>query len=132
MQHFVDAKLDFDACYVYQDVNRAIRYVHLSGLVHRGILSDPNRYLFKNVCSYYFLSYLVFGGFGYMKWYPLCWLYNFRVNISGSAIKISEDAEGKGEKTILAHQLSILLCGWRDAIYVGGNLIHNKLFHSRF
>ncbi|XP_015885556.2 uncharacterized protein LOC107420960 isoform X2 [Ziziphus jujuba] len=48
VQHFVDAKLEFDAGYVYQDVNRAIQYVHQSGLVHGGILSDPNRYLVKN------------------------------------------------------------------------------------
>ncbi|XP_059637586.1 uncharacterized protein LOC132279582 isoform X2 [Cornus florida] len=48
VQHFVDAKLDFDACYVYEDVNRAIQHVHRSGLVHRGILSDPQRYLVKN------------------------------------------------------------------------------------
>lgn len=49
MQHFVDEKLEFDACYIYEDVNRAIQHVHLSGLVHRGILSDPHRYLVKNV-----------------------------------------------------------------------------------
>lgn len=48
VQHFVDAKLDFDACYVYEDVNQAIEHVHRSGLVHRGILSDPHRYLKKN------------------------------------------------------------------------------------
>lgn len=48
VQYFVDAKLDFDACYVYQDVNRAIQHVHRSGLVHTGILSDPNTYLVKN------------------------------------------------------------------------------------
>lgn len=48
VQHFVDAKLDFDASYIYQDVNRAIQHVHRSGLVHRGILSDPQRYLVKN------------------------------------------------------------------------------------
>ncbi|KAK3025816.1 hypothetical protein RJ639_040722, partial [Escallonia herrerae] len=48
VQHFVDAKLEFDACYVYEDVNRAIQHVHRSGLVHRGILSDPQRYLVKN------------------------------------------------------------------------------------
>ncbi|KAM7472872.1 hypothetical protein LguiA_011055 [Lonicera macranthoides] len=48
VQHFVDAKLDFDAGYVYQDVNRAIQHVHRSGLVHRGILSDPQKYLVKN------------------------------------------------------------------------------------
>ncbi|XP_028078676.1 5'-nucleotidase domain-containing protein DDB_G0275467 isoform X2 [Camellia sinensis] len=48
VQHFVDAKLEFDASYVYQDVNRAIQHVHRSGLAHRGILSDPQRYLVKN------------------------------------------------------------------------------------
>ncbi|KAF8392966.1 hypothetical protein HHK36_021207 [Tetracentron sinense] len=48
VQHFVDAKLEFDASYIYQDVNRAIQHVHQSGLVHRGILSDPQRYLVKN------------------------------------------------------------------------------------
>lgn len=45
----MDAKLEFDACYIYQDVNRAIQHVHRTGLVHRGILSDPHRYLVKNV-----------------------------------------------------------------------------------
>ncbi|XP_028079642.1 5'-nucleotidase domain-containing protein DDB_G0275467-like [Camellia sinensis] len=49
VQHFVDAKLEFDAPYVYQDVNRAIQHVHGSGLAHRGILSDPQRYLVKDV-----------------------------------------------------------------------------------
>ncbi|OMO97088.1 HAD-superfamily hydrolase, subfamily IG, 5'-nucleotidase [Corchorus capsularis] len=48
VQYFVDAKLEFDTCYIYQDVNRAIQHVHQSGLVHRGILSDPHRYLVKN------------------------------------------------------------------------------------
>ncbi|KAF5725901.1 hypothetical protein HS088_TW23G00633 [Tripterygium wilfordii] len=48
VQYFVDAKLEFDACYIYEDVNRAIQLVHRSGLVHRGILSDPHRYLVKN------------------------------------------------------------------------------------
>ncbi|CAA0820006.1 HAD-superfamily hydrolase- subfamily IG-5-nucleotidase [Striga hermonthica] len=48
IQHFIDAKLEFDASYVYQDVNRAIQYVHRSGLAHRGILSDPKKYLVKN------------------------------------------------------------------------------------
>ncbi|XP_041017364.1 5'-nucleotidase domain-containing protein DDB_G0275467 isoform X1 [Juglans microcarpa x Juglans regia] len=48
VQHFVDAKLEFDACYIYEDVNRAIQHVHHSGLVHRGILADPPRYLVKN------------------------------------------------------------------------------------
>ncbi|EXB94887.1 hypothetical protein L484_022995 [Morus notabilis] len=58
VQHFVDAKLDFDACYVYQDVNRAIQYVHQSGLVHRGILNDPYRYLVKNDQLLHFLKML--------------------------------------------------------------------------
>lgn len=49
VQHFVDAKLEFDASYVYQDVNQAIQHVHKSGLMHRGILSDPQKYLVKNV-----------------------------------------------------------------------------------
>ncbi|KAF6155047.1 hypothetical protein GIB67_035794 [Kingdonia uniflora] len=48
VQNFVDAKLEFDACYVYQDINRAIQHVHQSGLVHRAILSDPQKYLLKN------------------------------------------------------------------------------------
>ncbi|WCJ28093.1 HAD-superfamily hydrolase subfamily IG 5'-nucleotidase [Euphorbia peplus] len=48
VQYFVDAKLEFDASYIYQDVNRAIQHVHLSGVVHRGILSDPCKYLMKN------------------------------------------------------------------------------------
>ncbi|KAL6012247.1 hypothetical protein ACLOJK_002725 [Asimina triloba] len=45
VQHFVDAKLDFDASYVYQDVKESLQYVHRSGLMHRGILADPHRYL---------------------------------------------------------------------------------------
>ncbi|XP_051127518.1 uncharacterized protein LOC127248960 [Andrographis paniculata] len=48
VQHFVDAKLEFDPTYVYQDVNRAIQHVHQSGLMHRAILSDPKKYLVKN------------------------------------------------------------------------------------
>jgi HAD superfamily 5'-nucleotidase-like hydrolase len=48
VQYFVDAKLEFDASNIYNDVNRAIQHVHRSGLVHRGILADPNRYLLKN------------------------------------------------------------------------------------
>lgn len=51
MQHFVDAKLEFDASHVYEDVHRAIQHVHRSGLAHNGILSDPQRYLVKNVCG---------------------------------------------------------------------------------
>ncbi|CAH1432686.1 unnamed protein product [Lactuca virosa] len=55
VQYFVDAKLEFDASYIYQDVHRAIQYVHRSGLVHRGVLADPPRYLVKNG---QFLSFL--------------------------------------------------------------------------
>ncbi|WJX96744.1 hypothetical protein P8452_77909 [Trifolium repens] len=48
VQYFVDAKLEFDASYIYEDVIRAIDHVHRSGLVHSGILSDPHKYLMKN------------------------------------------------------------------------------------
>ncbi|XP_027331909.1 5'-nucleotidase domain-containing protein DDB_G0275467 isoform X2 [Abrus precatorius] len=48
VQYFVDAKLEFDTSYIYEDVIRAIDHVHRSGLVHRGILADPQRYLVKN------------------------------------------------------------------------------------
>ncbi|XP_044472277.1 5'-nucleotidase domain-containing protein DDB_G0275467 [Mangifera indica] len=58
VQHFVDARLEFDASYIYQDVNRAIQHVHRSGLVHRGILSDPHRYLVKNGKVLHFLKML--------------------------------------------------------------------------
>lgn len=51
MQHFVDDQLNFDASNVYQDVNRAIQHVHQSGLVHKKILSDPQKYFMKNVSS---------------------------------------------------------------------------------
>ncbi|RZC53969.1 hypothetical protein C5167_012815 [Papaver somniferum] len=58
VQHFVDAKLQFDASYIYEDVNRAIQHVHQSGLVHRGILSVPQRYLVKNGQMLRFLKML--------------------------------------------------------------------------
>ncbi|CAK7338109.1 unnamed protein product [Dovyalis caffra] len=58
VQHFVDAKLEFDASYIYQDVNRAIQHVHRSGVAHRGILSDPHRYLVKNGQVLRFLTML--------------------------------------------------------------------------
>ncbi|XWS68482.1 hypothetical protein CRYUN_Cryun04dG0094400 [Craigia yunnanensis] len=57
MQYFVDAKLEFDTCYIYQDVNQ-IQHVHRSGLVHRGILSDPHRYLVKNGQLLHFIRML--------------------------------------------------------------------------
>ncbi|KAG1326488.1 5'-nucleotidase domain-containing protein [Cocos nucifera] len=49
VQHFVDAKLDFDFSYVYEDVNHAIQHVHRSGLAHKEIIADPHKYLVKNV-----------------------------------------------------------------------------------
>ncbi|VVB08836.1 unnamed protein product [Arabis nemorensis] len=58
VQYFVDAKLEFDASNIYNDVNRAIQHVHRSGLVHRGILADPNRYLLKNGQLLHFLRSL--------------------------------------------------------------------------
>ncbi|KAL2338563.1 hypothetical protein Fmac_013009 [Flemingia macrophylla] len=58
VQYFVDAKLEFDASYIYEDVIRAIDHVHRSGLVHRGILSDPHRYLVKNGNILQFLKML--------------------------------------------------------------------------
>ncbi|XP_056692667.1 uncharacterized protein [Spinacia oleracea] len=48
VQHFVDEKLEFDASYVYHDVNHAIQHVHRSGVAHKSIISDPQRYLVKN------------------------------------------------------------------------------------
>lgn len=58
IQHFVDARLDFDACYVLEDVKRAIGYVHQSGLVHRTILAEPDKYLVKNAAVLKFLRTL--------------------------------------------------------------------------
>jgi hypothetical protein len=49
VQHFVDAKLEFDAPYIYEDVNKAIQHVHRSGLVHRKVLAEPQKFLIKNV-----------------------------------------------------------------------------------
>lgn len=60
VQYFVDAKLEFDASYIYEDVNRAIQHVHRSGLVHQGILSDPHKYLLKNVSLKYFTYFSLF------------------------------------------------------------------------
>ncbi|GMH17833.1 hypothetical protein Nepgr_019674 [Nepenthes gracilis] len=58
VQHFVDEKLEFDPSYVYQDVNHAIQHVHRSGLAHKGILSNPQRYLVKNDQLFHFLKML--------------------------------------------------------------------------
>ncbi|KAI3867169.1 hypothetical protein MKW92_010635, partial [Papaver armeniacum] len=51
-EHFVDATLQFDASYIYKDVNHAIQHVHQSGFVHRGILLDPQRYLVKYILRF--------------------------------------------------------------------------------
>ncbi|KAJ4801866.1 Nucleotidase-like protein [Rhynchospora pubera] len=58
IQHFTDAKLDFDASYVYEDVNHAIQHVHRSGLVHRQILAEPHKFLVKNERVVQFLQKL--------------------------------------------------------------------------
>ncbi|CAA3005909.1 5 -nucleotidase domain-containing DDB_G0275467 [Olea europaea subsp. europaea] len=48
VQHFVETEMEFDAnYYIYQDVNRAIQQVHRIGLAHRGILTDPHKYLLR-------------------------------------------------------------------------------------
>ncbi|KAK1289988.1 hypothetical protein QJS10_CPB18g00299 [Acorus calamus] len=47
VQHFVDAKLEFDACYIFQDVKHAIHHIHSCGVVHRRILSEPQKYFVK-------------------------------------------------------------------------------------
>ncbi|CAL5436302.1 unnamed protein product [Camellia sinensis] len=107
VQHFVDTKLEFDAPYVYQDVNRAIQHVHRSGLAHRGILSDPQRYPVKDVRDdelYYNICIICF--------YFIVWL-----NLGELAATLAQDAKGKWEETFLVDQLSVLFCGWRDAFY---------------
>ncbi|KAI3915512.1 hypothetical protein MKW92_041694, partial [Papaver armeniacum] len=48
--HFVDATLQFDASYIYKDVNHAIQHVHQSGFVHRGILFRSSEILSK-ICQ---------------------------------------------------------------------------------
>ncbi|KAJ3677154.1 hypothetical protein LUZ60_002878 [Juncus effusus] len=58
IQHFVESKLDFDASCVYEDVNQAIRHAHTSGLVHRQILTEPHKFLIKNVNMFRFLQKL--------------------------------------------------------------------------
>ncbi|KAM0843653.1 hypothetical protein ACQ4PT_057574 [Festuca glaucescens] len=58
VQHFVDAKLEFDAPYIYEDVNKAIQHVHRSGLVHRKVLAEPQKFLIKNNKVFRFLKTL--------------------------------------------------------------------------
>ena len=45
IQHFRDAKVDFDASYVYEDVRRAVSDLHLSGKLHNVISADPEKYI---------------------------------------------------------------------------------------
>lgn len=59
VQHFIDAKLEFDASYVYEDVNQSIQHVHRSGLIHRQILSEPQKFLIKKVSSTDFADFNV-------------------------------------------------------------------------
>ncbi|RZC74687.1 hypothetical protein C5167_050167 [Papaver somniferum] len=64
VQHFVDAKLQFDASYLYEDLNHAIQHVQRSGLVHRGqmllflkMLKEKGKKLFlMNNSPYYFVD----------------------------------------------------------------------------
>ncbi|KAL8136976.1 hypothetical protein V2J09_002977 [Rumex salicifolius] len=58
VQHFLDEKLEFDPSYVYHDVNHSIQHVHRSGVAHKTILSDPERYLVKNGQLFRFLNTL--------------------------------------------------------------------------
>lgn len=44
-----------------------------------------------------------------------------RMNITGGATTLSQDAKRQGKETFLADKFTLLLCGWRDAFYVGGN-----------
>lgn len=60
VQFFVDTKLEFDPSYIYEDVRDAIQHVHRSGVVHRGILSDPHRYLVKNVSCSFSFSFIIY------------------------------------------------------------------------
>jgi hypothetical protein len=48
IQHFVDQKLDFDCGYVYEDIQSCITHVHMSGSLHKAILSEPAKFLQKN------------------------------------------------------------------------------------
>ena len=59
VQHFIDAKLEFDPSYVYEDVNQSIQHVHRSGLIHRQILSEPQKFLIKKVGGTLLLIFLI-------------------------------------------------------------------------
>jgi len=59
VQHFIDAKLEFDPSYVYEDVNQSIQHVHRSGLIHRQILSEPQKFLIKKVGVTLLLFFLI-------------------------------------------------------------------------
>lgn len=51
--------------------------------------------------------------------------------IAESAAMLSQDAKGKGEETFPFDQLSILFCGWRDAVYARGETIFILLHVAR-
>ncbi|ONM55108.1 HAD-superfamily hydrolase subfamily IG 5'-nucleotidase [Zea mays] len=52
------AKLEFDPSYIYEDVNQSIQHVHRSGLIHRQILSEPEKFLIKKSQVFRFLKML--------------------------------------------------------------------------
>ena len=54
------------------------------------------------------------------------------MNFSGGTTTLSQDAKGEGKENFFADEFSILLCGWRDAFYVGGNLLMGKSYDSLF
>lgn len=83
VQYFVDAKLEFDASYIYEDVNHAIRHVHLSGLVHKGILSDPHTYLVKNVRLEHLVSFFPYK---YFQLILMLMFYNIRTKSVGKSM----------------------------------------------
>ena len=71
----------------------------------------------ERTCPYYQDDFFFF-------FFPYSWdfvLVFVWMKISGGAITLSQDAKGEGKETFLADEFSILLCGWRDAFYVGGN-----------
>ena len=68
--------------------------------------------------------FLLSRWFFFFFFFPYSWdfvLVFVWMKISGGAITLSQDAKGEGKETFLADEFSILLCGWRDAFYVGGN-----------
>ncbi|KAE8713984.1 hypothetical protein F3Y22_tig00110202pilonHSYRG00103 [Hibiscus syriacus] len=59
VQYFVDAKLEFDACYIYEDVNRAILHVHQSGPVitlSKDVKGEGKKIFLLTNSPYYFVD----------------------------------------------------------------------------